>query len=53
MNVSKRWKPGGRQRQRVDSERKPEKQKKNSEENMRGQVILVPPLVPRRSRKEG
>lgn len=53
MNVRKKWKPGGRQRDRTISVKGPEKRKKDCGSDQREQLEAVPPLVPRKVRKEG
>ncbi|WP_326975260.1 hypothetical protein [Caproicibacter sp. BJN0012] len=52
MNVRKRWKPGGRRRQRSSSEKWLEERKKDLSGGQREQLIVGPALVPRKSRKE-
>jgi|GEM_PF-5353439 len=53
MNVRKKWKPGGRQRGRTISVKGPEKRKKDCSNDRSEQLEVVPPLVPRKARKEG
>lgn len=52
MSVRKKWKPGGRQRQRSASEEWLEKRKEDLSGDQCKQLTTIPPLVPRRLRKE-
>ncbi|MDK2935699.1 MAG: hypothetical protein PWQ06_2545 [Anaerophaga sp.] len=53
MNVRKKWKPGGRQRGQTLSAQGPEKRKKDCGDEQYERPEIVPPLVPRKARKEG
>ncbi|MBP1736753.1 MAG: hypothetical protein H6Q60_634 [Oscillospiraceae bacterium] len=52
MNVRKKWKPGGRQRGRTVTVKGVETRRKDNISDQSEQVEAIPPLVPRKVRKE-